>query len=220
MPEQSEKRCRRVMIFAPKGGMGKTTLTANLLVAAAQTGQTVVGVDFDGQKSLMEWFDLREKHDAYSEMVSFSVGDAPLEEWEEVLQQTGDVEYCFFDMPPGVTKTTIEIMAALAPRMDLILIPTLPEAPSYTKVVGFMDEFRRAGLKAYFVINKVVKGRENLRRARDDLQEHGPICAIEITMLKDVLRAAEEGCGIAEIDGAKGADEFRALWKFVKGKTA
>ena len=45
-----EKRPRIVLIFAPKGGQGKTTISANLAVAAARAGQSVAGLDFDTQR--------------------------------------------------------------------------------------------------------------------------------------------------------------------------
>ena len=47
------ERCRRVMVFASKGGVGKTTVASNLLVSAALDGIEAIGVDFDGQRHLI-----------------------------------------------------------------------------------------------------------------------------------------------------------------------
>ncbi|MFL5279799.1 MAG: AAA family ATPase [Rhodopila sp.] len=46
---------------SPKGGVGKTTITRCLLVAGAQAGLSVVGLDFDPQQSLGKWATRREK---------------------------------------------------------------------------------------------------------------------------------------------------------------
>jgi chromosome partitioning protein len=52
LPQANQKS---VMIFGPKGGLGKTTIAAHLLVAAAKAGYSVLGIDFDPQKTLARW---------------------------------------------------------------------------------------------------------------------------------------------------------------------
>ena len=46
---------KTLMMFVPKGGTGKTTIAAHLLVSAAKAGRTVLGVDFDPQGTLVRW---------------------------------------------------------------------------------------------------------------------------------------------------------------------
>jgi cellulose synthase operon protein YhjQ len=41
-----------VVVVSPKGGVGKTTLTANLAVALQRLGRRVIAVDFDSQNAL------------------------------------------------------------------------------------------------------------------------------------------------------------------------
>ncbi len=218
MPKGESRGCRRVMLFASKGGMGKSTIASNLLVAAAQDGFKAVGVDFDGQKSLTSWFEARGQHPSVSEMASVDVGPAPLDEWEMVFDQTDrDYDLAVFDMPPGIDANLAALLASLAPRMDLIIIPTPPERPSYGKVIEFMSQFRKSGLKTIWVLNKVVKNRNSLREARAELTEHGPVCPVEITMRDEVWRAFDAGCAVAELGDAAGLAEMQGVWKFARG---
>ena len=218
MPKGGVRACRRVMLFASKGGMGKTTIASNLLVSAAQDGFKSIGVDFDGQKSLMSWFDARGQHPSAAEMVAVDVGPAPLDEWEMVLDQTGrNYDLAIFDMPPGIDPNLQALLASLAPRMDLIIIPTPPERPSYGKVVDFMGQFRKSGLKSIWVLNKVVKNRNSLREARAELTEHGPVCPVEITMRDEVWRAFDVGSAVSELGDAASHAEMQGVWKFARG---
>lgn len=218
MPKGDARTCRRVMLFASKGGMGKTTVASNLLVSAAQDGFRAIGVDFDGQKSLTTWFEARAQHPSAAEMAQLDVGPAPLDEWEAVLDQTErDYDLAVFDMPPGIDPNLQAVLASLAPRMDLIIIPTPPERPSYGKVLDFMAQFRKTGLKSIWLLNKVVKNRTSLRDARAELAEHGPLCPVEITMRDEVWRAFDAGSAVAELGDAAGLAEMDGVWKFTRG---
>jgi len=206
------------MLFASKGGMGKTTIASNLLVSAAQDGFKVIGVDFDGQKSLTSWFEARAQHPSTVDMAQVDVGSAQLDDWEAVLDQTErDYDLAVFDMPPGIDPNMQAVLASLAPRMDLIIIPTPPERPSYGKVLDFMGQFRKSGLKSIWVLNKVVKNRTSLREARAELTEYGPLCPVEITMRDEVWRAFDAGAAIAELGDAAGLAEMDGVWKFARG---
>lgn len=209
-----------MMVFAAKGGVGKSTLASNLLVAAAQDNRRTIGVDFDGQESLARWFEDRGKSALSAKLVSFDVASAALEDWEDVLNQTASFDIAIFDMPPGVDKNTSALISLMAPKMDLILIPTEPLEPSYRMVVGFMDVFRQRSIRAIFVLNKIIKGRNTVREAREALRAHGPVCPGEITMRDEVHRAFSLGIAVVEIGDTAGGGEMRAVWDFVAGEVA
>ena len=51
---------KTILIAAQKGGSGKTTLTRNLAVVAAEDGRNVLCLDLDPQGSLRGWWESRE----------------------------------------------------------------------------------------------------------------------------------------------------------------
>jgi chromosome partitioning protein len=217
----SEARsCLRIMVFAQKGGMGKSTVASNLLVAAAGDGLRAVGLDFDGQGSLWDWYVQRGQHPLVQRLASLDVGRIALADWTDAFAQSNAHDVAVLDLPPGVDRETAGVVSSLAPRVDLIVIPSLMEEPSYRKVVGFMDAFRAKGLPALFVLNRVEKNQIALREAREALGRHGPVCPVEITKRAEVFRAFEQGLAVVEIDDAPAAVEMRALWKHVRSAAA
>ena len=51
---------KKIIVMSQKGGVGKTTGTINLSVAAALAGHSVVVIDLDPQASATRWSDNRE----------------------------------------------------------------------------------------------------------------------------------------------------------------
>ena len=51
---------KKIIVMSQKGGVGKTTGTINLSVAAALAGHSVVVIDLDPQASATRWSDSRE----------------------------------------------------------------------------------------------------------------------------------------------------------------
>src|SRR5688572_8494779 len=117
-------RCRRVMVFGGKGGAGKTTVAANLMVAGAMAGLKVVGVDFDSQKSLWDWHKDRERHPRSSQLAQVDVGHAKLDDWQDAVEQTTDYDLAMYDLPPGMDEAVIGSALSFAERMDLVLLPS------------------------------------------------------------------------------------------------
>ena len=61
-PRRSSARAivRHILVCAPKGGVGKTTISRSLLVCGAHAGLKVHGVDLDPQRGLLNWAERRE----------------------------------------------------------------------------------------------------------------------------------------------------------------
>ena len=51
---------KKMIVMSQKGGVGKTTSTINLSVAAMKAGHNVVVIDLDPQASATRWSDNRE----------------------------------------------------------------------------------------------------------------------------------------------------------------
>lgn len=44
-----------IMLSSPKGGVGKSSLSRNILVLASRAGKNVLGLDMDKQATLATW---------------------------------------------------------------------------------------------------------------------------------------------------------------------
>src|SRR3954465_1885226 len=77
-----------VLLSSPKGGVGKSSLSRNLLASAAQAGKQVIGIDLDQQATLKTWSERRERaRSAIPGLPPVLVIAAPLGGWREALQQ-------------------------------------------------------------------------------------------------------------------------------------
>src|SRR4051812_13586966 len=53
------RKMRVILVSSPKGGVGKTSISRNLAVAAAMGGLRVATLDFDAQGTLTKWWSKR-----------------------------------------------------------------------------------------------------------------------------------------------------------------
>ena len=121
------KRARIVAVTSGKGGVGKTFVSANLAAALARMGERVLVLDADlGLANLDVVLNLSPKitlHDVFT-------GRAQLEDailpapggFSVLLAGSGLVEYS--RLTPEVRDRLLEIIEAVAPRYDRILIDT------------------------------------------------------------------------------------------------
>src|SRR5215212_8883925 len=112
-----------VMLSSPKGGVGKSSISRNLLVSAAQAGRSVVGLDLDAQKTLTTWAERRERvRTAMPGLPAIPVVAATLDEWRAGLKQaraTG-ADIVVVDTPPSI-ELNVAAIAALSAAADLTL---------------------------------------------------------------------------------------------------
>jgi chromosome partitioning protein len=114
-----------VMLSSPKGGVGKSSISRNLLVSAARAGRSVVGLDLDTQKTLTTWAERRERVcTALPGVPAIPVVAATLDEWRTGLKQaraTG-ADIVAVDTPPSI-ELNVAAIAALSAAADLTLGP-------------------------------------------------------------------------------------------------
>jgi len=112
MPDATMKT---IAVANTKGGVGKTTLTVNLAVAAERTGETVVIIDLDdNQTSVSSWGDLRQAETP-------AVVAIPPRRLPQALQAArGEgVTLAFIDTPARSENPALEAIKAA----DLVLMP-------------------------------------------------------------------------------------------------
>jgi chromosome partitioning protein len=214
---QHQPHGRVIMSFIPKGGVGKTTIASHLLVAAANAGYSVLGVDFDPQGSLMRWANDREKHPGYSQMSHFDMGSAKIKDWQDVFAHARNYDITVLDMPPSVEGVEAEIhdMTAAA---NFILMPTGTSKLDWEIAIDWMLRFKERGLKnVKFVLSKIPDRRRNsFQRTQALLSQHGLLMPAVLLQREDIANATDIGLTANDVSDAKGNSEFSVLWNSVR----
>src|SRR3954453_5326683 len=114
-----------IMLSSPKGGVGKSSITRNLLVIAAQSGRRVLGLDFDQQGTLSTWAQRRERARAsLPQIVPVPVISSKLDNWRETLDDArrGDHDLVVIDTPPSI-EVNFNAILSLGAKADLTCVP-------------------------------------------------------------------------------------------------
>ncbi|MCI0754914.1 ParA family protein [Teichococcus vastitatis] len=219
-------RARWITAQSPKGGVGKTTCILNLAEFAAHDGLKVVLLDTDLQRSLSKWHARRPAEAKPLIMVS-----RPLREVRQAIKEIADipdVDVVLVDTPPAIEYLPDETKI-LTQQSDLILVPSTTGAADVESVASWMEYLRTTGTFAAFVINRAIMrvngrgddegvsvGTLSYREAQKNLNKVGMLCPMPIRQFEDINNTHRYGVGVAEIKGAKGAEDFEALWHFCR----
>jgi chromosome partitioning protein len=205
-------RARIVMVASPKGGVGKTTLSMNLLVVAARADLQVIGIDFDPQRNLEKWQHRRRRQE---EVAPIEVIPADLSDWHETLAQIRDYDLVVLDTPPSIEDHMVPIRR-LTERADLILVPTGYGPLDLDSVTPWMAALARDGHGAAFCLNRVNRRTRAFRAAQQRLVRYGRLCPVEIPQLEEILTCTASGLTVLDADKAKGIEDIEAVWNFVR----
>jgi len=109
-----------IAVTGRKGGIGKSTITANLAAELAALGRTVAILDTDPQQSLLHWAALGEG--ILSEIVEAVETDHPEQFRRRVERASREADCVLIDTPPGFADPAL-LAALLA---DVVLLPAGP----------------------------------------------------------------------------------------------
>ncbi|HFB65043.1 MAG TPA: hypothetical protein ENJ60_05820 [Aeromonadales bacterium] len=176
-----------VVVFNPKGGSGKTTLSTNLAVALSQQGKTVTLHDLDPQLSSSDWLKTRKEH---QQTITLSTNESLTgSDWE------------VFDTPAG---WPIDKLSALATEMQYLIIPVLPSSLDIKVSVRFLMSLNKAdllngGWKIAMVANRVKRSTIS-QRTLDAFLHHLQIPFVaQLGDSQNYVKAAERGMGIMDL---------------------
>ncbi|WP_342167418.1 ParA family protein [Methylobacterium sp. SD21] len=196
-------------LASQKGGSGKTTLAASLAVAAYESGERVVVVDLDPQRSLTSWGMLR----SAGGIVFRTIAPADLDHWVTSTRRTPVVTLCIVDTPgtfgPEVDVALRHANCALVPVRASVLdlwasAPTARRIAAMGRILGFV--VNAASPVSYARTNDVIA----------TLGENGLVGPVisERVAHRDAMAT---GLGVTELDPAgKAAAEIRELWAWTK----
>jgi chromosome partitioning protein len=214
---QSRPLGRTVLSFIPKGGTGKTTMSAHLLVSAAKAGWTSLGIDFDPQGTLKRWAHDRSQHPNVTMLASFDIAQSKISDWQTAMDAAKNYDFTVFDFPPGIEGYETEIHD-ITEAVDLVLMPLRPAKYDWEIGMDWMKRFKERGLrKVRFVISQVPDERRlSFRRVQALLTSVGFLTPATIPLREDISTSTDMGLTAADIAEAKGGIEFEMLWHTVR----
>jgi chromosome partitioning protein len=208
-----EKPAKWLVVASGKGGSGKTSTSLNMAVYAAHDGFRVVVVDLDRQATLTRWYQRRP-----DEAPAVTLWAGPMSDTAKAMREIDalqDVDLVVVDTPPGLDDHP-EATRLLVERADFVLVPTTQGTADIDSVVEWMKFLRRERASAGFLMNKVQRNHTRYRNAKLRLNRAGPLCPVDVRLLDDIEATHDHGVGVCEIRKSKGAEDFGAVWEYVK----
>lgn len=209
---------KTVLVFSPKGGPGKSTLSQNIAAAAAMAGHRVSLLDTDPQGSLSEWRALRPPTaPPIRAHLQLPLGSFHDKSPRDVMWWMGDSDLLVIDTPPA-PENSPEGLAALFDAADLVLIPVRPRPADLHSTDALVPYIRERRRPFAFVLNLVRPRVREAAEARQLLGDVGEVAPVDLPDLVDVYRCFSAGLGVVEIGDSPAAAPFRELWRYVAGR--
>ncbi len=197
-------------ILNTKGGVGKSTIAANLSVRASKERFKHVGVvDLDAQKSIVEWHGMRDD----PENPELFTGADLASEAIYAISQNQLFDYLFLDGPPGAVPVTRDAVR----ESNLVIIPMRASAVDLTPSWACIEVCQQYKTPYLVVFNHRMTGdKKAVEDLRREFQEMGiPVAKASISSRNQHHTAMADGKVGADVDKTARA-EFDALWGEVK----
>ena len=184
-----------ILCMNAKGGCGKTTIATNLSTWYADEGSSVALMDFDPQRSSIDWLAAREDYEGVPaiEGVDAVSGDA---------RAAHGTDIAIIDAPAGTFGTEI---TQLLRRADALLVPVLPSPIDMRAATRFIDELLKSGrisrgqTRIGLVANRVRENTRIYQVLEDFLAEYDIPLLTHLRESQNYIRSAETGLGIFEL---------------------
>ena len=204
-----------IAIMAQKGGVGKTTLSTNLAIAAAQAGHRVAILDMDDQRSAEYWAALRQRSGQAQSAFPTVRGEVPsmLDRAISEIRHDGH-DLLFIDTAPNAARAA----KAIATAADFILIPTKPGALDIRSIEETMEIADFYGKPAAVVLNDAPTNSNLAEQAAQfiaDVHKY-PLAEEVICNRVAFSKAIGSGLGVLELEpSGKAANEIRGLYDWL-----
>lgn len=189
-----------IVIGGIKGGSGKTTLSTNLCVLRALSGEKILLVDTDEQKSSSEWTEHRESLNIETPWTTIQLEGEAVR--TQIPKLKKDYDEVIIDVGAGNTNSQ---RAALVVA-TLLIAPFQPrclDVWTVDKLSKLIQEARmfNPDLKVFAVINKAESRGKDNKRAVEVLKKMSGVKCLEnmICQRKAFSNAIAEGLGVVEL---------------------
>ena len=206
---------RTIMLLNAKGGCGKSTLASNLASYFACEGKTVALVDFDPQKSSLEWLAVRSENDW--EIIGIDGTQAD-------MKIPRNLDVVIYDVPAGISGKEL---TAMVKRADTLIIPVLPSpidiraASHFIRDLLLVGKISRKQTKLAVVANRVRENTLVYHKLEKFLSSLKIPFVATLRDTQNYIRAEERGLGIFELAPslvAQDIEQWEPLLKWLRSK--
>lgn len=213
--QPAAESCKVVLMCSGKGGCGRSSIARALLVNAAQNGISAIGIDFDPQQTLLKW-SLKRQHTRATlpNFVEVRVEPARLQDWREVLDRVRSYALAVLDTPPTIEEH-MPAVHGLCDAASMVLVPSSSTPDDLDSVIPWVTNLAGRQVRVASVLNRVDRRTKLFGAARTKLLRAGPLLPVEIPSYEDIPSHAQHGLTVLDIERARGADAYEAVWTYV-----
>lgn len=197
-----------ISVCAEKGGVGKTTISLALAVAATQAGKRAAVIDTDPQATASKWTDRREGEFPWIVATPSSRLRAAIDQ-----AKAQGVEFLIIDTPPHAGTDAVEA----ARVSDAVLVPVEPHLFTLETLPKLRDLLKLAGdpLAIYVVSKAATQGKEALNAAEYIRGQGLAVCPVVMHLRAAHRHAGNLGQSATEYEPTgKAAEEARHLYTY------
>jgi chromosome partitioning protein len=204
-----------------KGGVGKSTLAANVAVLAARAGRDVLLVDGDSQETTMTWAAARGEQPAVSTDRVTTVALVGKGVRDELRRLRPKYDAIVIDA--GARDTTTQRSALTI--ADAVLLPFAPRGPDLWTIeaaVEMVNEIRTVNedLRALALVNRADPGGNDNAEAEAAFAEHATVVEglpVRVGNRKAIAQAHLMGLAAAKAvrPDPKAVGELDALYRYI-----
>ncbi|MCB1722930.1 MAG: ParA family protein [Chromatiaceae bacterium] len=184
-----------ILCMNAKGGCGKTTIATNLATWYADEDYKTALVDFDAQRSAMDWLAARNDYEGVPaiEGVDAVAGEA---------RTAHGTDVAVIDAPAGTYGSEV---TQLLRRADVLLVPVLPSPIDMRAATRFIDELLGSGrvsrgqTRIGLIANRVRENTRIFHALEEFLGRYDIPLLTHLRESQNYIRAAETGLGVFEL---------------------
>ena len=198
-------------VGSTKGGVGKSTISCNLAVAAAKHGRQVLLVDADVQASAIAFRASREQDDIQAIQITTPTLHKDIARFQHDL--------IIIDAGGRDSKTfRSAIMAA-----DILIIPCLPSSVDFwaagdvIEILGEARTYRE--IQAYFILNQVIPNTKlsvEIAEAMTEFEKEAKLLESVLCSRIVYKNSFAEGKGVLEMTDKKAQAEIESLYNEIE----
>ncbi|MEI7609809.1 MAG: hypothetical protein WCJ64_20705, partial [Rhodospirillaceae bacterium] len=81
---------------------------------------------------------------------------------------------------------------------------------------SWLSALRLLGTKSACLLSATNRRTKSFIEAKHRLIRAGRLCPMDIPRVEDIPTSTKLGLGVIELGGAKGSDDFKSVWAFLK----